>query len=60
MICENKMCIFQKNNKCLKETIKLNCHGNCQDMLFPVIPEDFLDVYKKFSKNEFEQSLIIK
>lgn len=60
MICENKMCIFQKNNKCLKDRIELNRHGNCQDMIFPVIPEDFLDVYKNFSRNEFEQKSITK
>lgn len=54
MICKNEMCIFQEANECLKETIELDCHGNCKNTIYPCIPKDFVDFYKSNTRKTLE------
>lgn len=56
MKCANNYCIFQDENKCLKEEIELDSHGNCENMTFPCMPKDFLAFYKSDTRNKIKDN----
>ena len=57
MKCENKMCIFQENSECIKETIEIDYRGNCKNMIFIRITQDNLDYNKLYSRAKIEADI---
>lgn len=47
MNCENFLCIYEKNNKCLLDTINLDILGQCTNCVYISIENDLLDTLKK-------------
>lgn len=57
MKCQNKMCIFQENGECIKETIEIDYRGNCKNMIFMRITKDSLNYNKFYSRIKLESDI---
>lgn len=57
MKCKNKLCIFQENGECLKDTIEIDYRGNCKNMIFMRITQDNLNFNKLFSRTKLEADI---
>lgn len=49
MKCDNKICIYQKNNMCTLEEIEIDWRGNCKRLIKARITEDILDFCKLYT-----------
>ena len=45
--CENEFCIYQKQGKCILESVQLDIQGNCADCIYIKIEEDPLNFLKE-------------
>lgn len=45
--CGNEFCIYQKQGKCILESIQLDIQGNCENCMYISIDEDTLNDLKK-------------
>jgi NADH:ubiquinone oxidoreductase subunit E len=49
MICKNKFCIYQTNDKCKFEKAELDSNGTCKSCIYIKIEDDILENLKKES-----------
>ena len=54
MVCLNKFCIYQKNDKCLLEVIELDINGCCEECIYADIPPQILEYEKEKLKKIYE------
>ena len=47
MHCENFLCIYEKNGKCLIEGIDLDIMGQCTSCIYPNFEKEVLQRYKE-------------
>ncbi len=47
MECENEYCIYQKNGKCIADSITLDISGVCTTCILVDIPKDELERFKE-------------
>ena len=45
--CENYLCMYMEDEKCLLDEIALDVCGVCQDCIYIEIPEDEIERIKK-------------
>ena len=57
MKCENKLCIFQENEKCLKDEIEIDYRGNCKNMIFMRLSTDNLEFNKFYSRIKLDADI---
>ncbi len=57
MKCDNKLCIFQENGECLKNTIEIDYRGNCKNMIFMRVTQDNLELNKFYSRVKLEADI---
>ena len=43
MNCENILCIYQSNNKCILDSISVDSLGMCTECIYPNIDQEILD-----------------
>jgi len=46
LFCDNEFCIYQKQGKCILESVHLDIQGNCADCIYVRIKEDTLNHLK--------------
>ena len=47
MVCENDLCIYQKDGKCILREISIDGRGICAEFILPNIAKDILESVKK-------------
>lgn len=47
MICENELCIYQKDKSCCLKTVSINELGMCSEAILASIPAEELEQYKE-------------
>ena len=52
MNCENNMCVYWNENKCMLEEISIDISGSCQDCIYVDIDEKILKAERKKFLNE--------
>ncbi len=57
MKCDNKICIFQKNEECLRNAIEIDYRGNCKNMIFMRVTQDNLELNKFYSRVKLEADI---
>ncbi len=56
MDCENAMCIYQKEGKCILDEITLNEMGVCEECIVVTIDKGFLEYKKALKLEEIHQN----
>ncbi len=51
MKCFNMFCVFNENEKCLKEDITIDQRGNCSDIFLPNVGKNVFRSIKKNYRN---------
>ena len=57
MECLNKLCIYQKNDKCMLDEIELDSSGICQMCIYPDIPPEILEQEKEKLRKKYETDI---
>lgn len=55
MICEFPFCIYNKDNKCTIDEVRINAYGVCDCALYPTIDKMYLDYCKKKELKLYER-----
>ncbi len=45
--CENEFCTYQKQGKCILESVQLDIQGNCTDCIYIKVEEETLNKLKE-------------
>ena len=45
--CENVFCIYQKQGKCILESVQIDIQGNCTDCIYINVEEEALNNLKE-------------
>ena len=56
MICENKFCIYQEDEKCLLDEVRADIMGACTDCIYIDISDEELRKRKKEMLKRFEEA----
>ena len=57
VFCENEFCIYQKQGKCILESIQLDIRGNCIECICVNIEENSLNNLKGQLLEKYEESV---
>ena len=55
LYCENALCIYQENNKCVINIVYLNALGMCEECICVKIEKDELNFMKKKVLDNFDE-----
>ena len=55
MECENSLCIYEKNKKCILDEISVNMLGICDECIYPSIDEELLQDLKNKTLERFKE-----
>ena len=53
MVCENHLCIYQADGKCILPEIHLDVSGLCTDCIYPALDEEYLKREKTKLLNKY-------
>ena len=54
MECENSLCIYESDRKCILEKISVNMLGICDDCIYPSIDDEVLNSLKEKTLKRLE------
>ena len=54
--CENILCIYQSNNRCILDSISVDGLGMCTECIYPNIDKEILDHAKITLLKQYEKS----
>ena len=55
MECENSLCIYERDRKCILEKISVNMLGICDDCIYPSIDDEVLNSLKEKTLKRLEE-----
>ena len=58
ILCENEFCIYQKEGRCVLESICLDVQGNCVDCIYITVERDVLDGIKQKLLKDLDVSML--
>ena len=47
LTCENYFCIYEKNGKCVLDSVNISFQGICEDCVYPAVDFEKLEEIKK-------------
>ena len=56
MKCLNMFCVYQKDGKCMLDTIELDVTGACQSCIYPDIPTEILENAKEETRKKLAEA----
>ncbi len=57
MECLNNFCIYEKDNKCMLDTIELDTNGSCMSCIYRNIPPQILEYEKEKLRKRYETDI---
>ena len=45
--CELNLCIYNKDKKCISNSIQIMFTGSCESCIIPDFPDEIIETYKK-------------
>ena len=54
MECENSLCIYERDRKCILKKISVNMLGICDDCIYPSIDDEVLNSLKEKTLKRLE------
>ena len=56
--CENEFCIYQKQGRCILESVQLDIQGNCVECIHINVEENVLKDLKEKLLNDLQDSIL--